>query len=93
MVHFYTESVVNNVGLLTFVFLFSLHYCLSFFISSLYIIYTVCIRFIIYILYRSNCNSKVRDIAKSRAQLTPIRTTVAYSRTKNFFMLDNSSIP
>ncbi|EFX75280.1 hypothetical protein DAPPUDRAFT_323581 [Daphnia pulex] len=35
----------------------------------------------------------VRDIAKSRAQLTPMRTTVAYSRTKNCFMLDYSHCP
>jgi hypothetical protein len=44
-------------------------------------------------MYRSYCNSKVRDIAKSRAQLTPMRTTVAYSRTKNCFMLDYSHSP
>lgn len=43
-----------------------------------------------YVLYRSYCNLKLRDIAKSREQLTPMRTTMAYSQTKNCLMLDYS---
>jgi hypothetical protein len=43
--------------------------------------------------YRSYCNPKVRDIAKSRAQLTPMRTTAADSRTKLFITLETKRRP
>jgi hypothetical protein len=43
--------------------------------------------------YRCYCNSKVLDIAKSFAQLTPMRTKAADSRTKIFITLGTQCRP